>query len=98
MKNLLIRLIVSGPFIFLIPGMFIYDQFTKRSYDFDDCLELDNENLCLAHGRTCGFCEMLLGWYEYDAESNSCVKHSGGGCEGVFPFRTLEECEDACVN
>ena len=98
MKKWLIWIIAVGALILLIIGIFIYDKFTRRSYDINDCSGLDNENLCLAHGRTCGPCEMLVMWYEYDIGNNSCIRKSGSGCKSAAPFRTLEECEDACVN
>lgn len=43
-----------------------------------------------------GPCEALIPKYYFDAEKGKCREFMWGGCEGVVPFNTLEECE-ACL-
>ncbi len=42
-----------------------------------------------------GMCLAALGRYYYDQNEKKCKVFSWGGCGGVVPFETLEECE-AC--
>lgn len=44
-----------------------------------------------------GPCDAAFPKYYYDRESVSCKEFIWGGCEGVVPFDTLEECEAACI-
>jgi len=34
--------------------------------------------------------------YYYDEEEKKCKEFIWGGCDGVVPFETLEECEEQC--
>lgn len=43
-----------------------------------------------------GTCEALIPKYYFDAEKGKCREFMWGGCDGVVPFNTLEECE-ACL-
>ncbi|MDC0231590.1 BPTI/Kunitz domain-containing protein [Aureispira] len=36
--------------------------------------------------------------YYYDQNTNTCKSFTWGGCDGVVPFNTLQECENACQN
>ena len=40
-----------------------------------------------------GHCEADMTRYYYDREEERCKAFSWGGCGGVVPFETLEECE-----
>lgn len=40
-----------------------------------------------------GPCEALIERYYYDQETGECKMFHWGGCDGVVPFETLEECE-----
>lgn len=44
-----------------------------------------------------GPCEALIERYFYNQETGECEMFHWGGCEGVVPFETLEECE-ACAD
>lgn len=44
-----------------------------------------------------GPCEALIPKYYFDKEAQECRVFSWGGCDGVVPFDTLEECE-ICQN
>ena len=35
--------------------------------------------------------------YYFDAVTNKCKTFTYGGCDGVVPFETQEECENACI-
>lgn len=35
--------------------------------------------------------------YYYDIEERKCKQFIWGGCEGVVPFNSLEECEENCT-
>lgn len=36
--------------------------------------------------------------YYYDQNTNNCKSFTWGGCDGVVPFNTLQECENICQN
>jgi hypothetical protein len=40
-----------------------------------------------------GPCEAAIPRYYYDKEAGDCKEFLWGGCEGVVPFETLEDCE-----
>lgn len=40
-----------------------------------------------------GPCEALVPKYYFDKEAQECKEFSWGGCDGVVPFDTLEECQ-----
>ena len=40
-----------------------------------------------------GHCEAAITMYYYDRDEKRCKAFSWGGCGGVVPFETLEECE-----
>lgn len=42
-----------------------------------------------------GPCNAAFPRYYYDQEEGQCKQFIWGGCDGVVPFETLEECE-AC--
>ncbi len=42
-----------------------------------------------------GFCLAAFPKYYFDQEEGKCKQFTWGGCDGVVPFETLEECE-AC--
>ncbi len=43
-----------------------------------------------------GFCKGRFEAYYFDEQSHSCKPFFWGGCQGVVPFDTLEECEKSC--
>lgn len=43
-----------------------------------------------------GKCRAAHTRYWFDADSGSCRAFIWGGCEGVVPFETLEECQQTC--
>ena len=43
-----------------------------------------------------GPCEALIYKFYYDQESQSCEEFFWGGCGGVVPFETMEDCKVAC--
>ena len=40
-----------------------------------------------------GHCEAAITRYYYDRDEKRCVEFLWGGCGGVVPFETLDECE-----
>lgn len=44
-----------------------------------------------------GPCKAIFWKYHYDHKSNSCKEFMYGGCDGVVPFDTKEDCEKICV-
>lgn len=44
-----------------------------------------------------GPCKAIFWKYHYEQKSNSCKEFLYGGCDGVVPFETKEECEKFCV-
>ena len=43
-----------------------------------------------------GFCDAAITKYYYNSQSEQCDMFLWGGCDGVVPFESLEECENAC--
>jgi hypothetical protein len=40
-----------------------------------------------------GFCKAYIKRYYYDQTEKKCKEFIWGGCDGVVPFETLEECK-----
>jgi hypothetical protein len=51
-----------------------------------------NENRCTLVPDP-GPCKAFFTKYYYDQSEKKCKEFSWGGCDGVVPFDTLEECE-----
>lgn len=43
-----------------------------------------------------GPCKAMFKRYYYDKEDKKCKEFIWGGCDGVVPFETMEECEKQC--
>lgn len=43
-----------------------------------------------------GFCKAYFPKYYYDPDKKKCEEFIWGGCDGVVPFDTIEECEKKC--
>jgi hypothetical protein len=43
-----------------------------------------------------GPCRMAIKRYYYDPKEKKCKEFIYGGCQGVVPFETLEECRKKC--
>jgi len=43
-----------------------------------------------------GFCEAYIPRYYFDKNESKCKEFIWGGCDGVVPFETLEECKEHC--
>ena len=43
-----------------------------------------------------GLCQAAFPRYYYHSETDKCTQFLWGGCGGVVPFETLEECKNAC--
>lgn len=44
-----------------------------------------------------GPCKAFFEKYYFDAKTNECKKFIYGGCDGVVPFETQDECNKACI-
>lgn len=44
-----------------------------------------------------GTCKGLFWMYYFDQKSATCKEFMYGGCDGVVPFETREECEQTCL-
>ena len=58
----------------------------------DDCIKNDRCNLEPDGGP----CYASITRYYYDKEAKQCKPFTYGGCDGVVPFDTLEECKKGC--
>ena len=56
------------------------------------CLESDRCKL----KPDAGDCRAAIPKYYYDKTEKSCKEFTWGGCGGVVPFDTMEECEKQC--
>jgi len=45
-----------------------------------------------------GPCKGMFERYYFDAATNECKPFTYGGCDGVVPFETQEECTTACID
>ena len=45
-----------------------------------------------------GICLAAIPKYYYDQEENECMEFTWGGCGGLVPFETLEDCESSCID
>ena len=61
------------------------------------CVQVNNEldDRCSLKPET-GPCKALFTKYYYDSADRICKEFTWGGCEGVVPFETLEECQQSC--
>ena len=57
-----------------------------------DCIKSDRCNL----EPNAGPCYAAIPKYYYDKEDKKCKQFIWGGCDGVVPFDTMEECEKQC--
>lgn len=57
-----------------------------------DCLKSDRCNL----EPDAGICKAAIPKYYYDKKDKKCKQFTWGGCGGVVPFETMEECEKQC--
>ena len=58
----------------------------------DDCAK---SNRCILNPDV-GPCKALVTKYYYDKIEKRCKSFSWGGCEGIVPFDSMEECENGC--
>jgi len=61
-------------------------QCTKPSVNDQRCDWLPNA----------GPCEAYIPKYYFDKSEKKCKEFIWGGCQGVVPYETLEECESKC--
>lgn len=57
-----------------------------------DCVKSER---CAMEPET-GPCYAIITKYYYDKTEKKCNTFTWGGCAGVVPFNTLEECENSC--
>ncbi len=57
-----------------------------------DCIESSKCNL----DPNPGLCLAVIPRYYYDKDEKKCKEFTWGGCGGVVPFETLEECKLKC--
>jgi hypothetical protein len=68
----------------------------------DDNSEVGNDTL-LSLSENCnlepetGPCKALITKYYFDKVEKKCKPFTWGGCYGVVPFQTLEECKNNCA-
>jgi len=43
-----------------------------------------------------GPCKAAILRYYYDRSDKQCKEFTWGGCDGVVPFETMEECQNGC--
>jgi len=71
-------------------AMYYYDYVLKK---LKDGCESKCDLIPLA-----GFCKAAIPRYFYNKSSGSCEEFYWGGCYGVVPFETMEECESCKCN
>ena len=68
-------------------------------YDFiqcqwDDLVIIQNCDLLPEVGP----CDAAIPIYYFNQENNQCEEFLWGGCNGIVPFMTLEDCQNSCAN
>ena len=68
-------------------------------YDFiqcqwDDLVIIQNCDLLPEVGP----CDAAIPIYYFNQENNQCEEFLWGGCNGIVPFMTLEDCQNSCTN
>ncbi|HEY0653564.1 MAG TPA: BPTI/Kunitz domain-containing protein [Chryseosolibacter sp.] len=61
------------------------------SCEYNSLPELVLDDRCILQPAT-GFCRASFQKYYYDQSEKKCKTFTWGGCGGVVPFNTLEEC------
>ena len=59
--------------------------------------EIPKDSRCSLKPET-GPCKALFKKFYFDKISATCKEFVWGGCEGIVPFETLEECRGMCEN
>jgi len=70
-------------------GLFLLMAFVQCK---KECTSSDRCNLVPEVGP----CKAIIPRFFYDQSDKKCKKFDWGGCAGVVPFETLEECEKQC--
>jgi len=79
----------------MLEGDFLHREWQKTSQQVAATKEEAPDERCfLLPDR--GPCEAHMKVYYYDSFEGACKPFFWGGCGGVVPFRSLEECESAC--
>ena len=45
-----------------------------------------------------GVCLAAITKYYFDQEENECLEFTWGGCGGLVPFETMDDCESSCID
>ena len=45
-----------------------------------------------------GVCLAAITKYYFDQEENECLEFTWGGCGGLIPFETMDDCESSCID
>lgn len=79
--------------ILCILFIFVVFSCNRKSKTETTNFELD-KNCYIKHD--VGPCRMSIKRYYYDSKEKICKEFIYGGCKGVVPFETLEECQKGC--
>jgi hypothetical protein len=79
------RLIVSITAIAMLGGCLASDTDQVKPKD-ERCSQVPKS----------GKCRAAMKRYYYDVQSGTCQTFIWGGCEGVVPFETMQECQKVC--
>lgn len=77
-------------------GMVMVIVFTLCDAPFAGSKEETGKERCVMKPRG-GPCKALFHKYYFDEKSGQCRSFVWGGCQGVVPFETLEECRKTCI-
>jgi hypothetical protein len=77
---------------FLVGGMMLSESCNRKNAQSN---EAKIDPACMLEPET-GPCKAAFERYYYDQEEKTCKMFLWGGCNGVVPFETLEECQKKC--
>ncbi|MDE1937459.1 MAG: DUF2330 domain-containing protein [Alphaproteobacteria bacterium] len=79
-----------------VPKALGVERYEDTDYDIHSLVLGEDRAVCRKEPEA-GPCKGRFESYYFDQKSRSCKMFFWGGCQGVVPFQTLEECKAACM-
>ncbi|MEW6002834.1 MAG: DUF2330 domain-containing protein [Nitrospirota bacterium] len=74
----------------------IFEKVVSSFKPFIPTKDFDDAERCLLQPDS-GPCKGLFWKYYFNQKTKKCEKFAWGGCDGVVPFETQQECENLCI-
>ena len=87
---------ISSPFLTCMPcGNRVCEEISYFKENKCNCPEDCGEDKCILTPNM-GPCKAIFIKYYFDQEEKKCKEFNWGGCKGVVPFETMENCKKEC--